>query len=208
LAKYRGPVCRLCRREGTKLFLKGDRCYSPKCEIEKRNTPPGMHQETRGKLSDYGIRLREKQKARRMYGVLEKQFKSYFARAARMAGVTGENLLQLLERRLDNVVYRLGYAASRREARTLVTHRHFTVNGRPVSIPSLLVKEGDIIAVKPNSRDKAGIKERVEAAAQRGVPPWLTRSEDGFEGRVLSLPTRDQIDADLSEQLIVEYYSR
>ncbi|NCO32797.1 MAG: 30S ribosomal protein S4 [Armatimonadetes bacterium CG2_30_59_28] len=209
MAKYRGPVCRLCRREGVKLFLKGEKCLGPKCEIEKRTGPPGSHGDARPKkMSDYGVRLREKQKARRMYGILEKQFKAYFAHAARMTGISGDNLLQLLERRLDNVVFRLGYASSRREARMLVTHRHFAVNGRPVNVPSLLVKPGDMVSVKPNSRAKTGINMNVGSSSQHAVPAWLLRTDDGFDGRVLSMPARDQIDSQLEEQLIVEYYSR
>lgn len=208
MAKYRGPVCRLCRRQGMKLYLKGNKCYKPKCEIEKRNVPPGVHGESRRKPSDYGLRLREKQKARRMYGIMEKQFKKYFLVASRTTGVTGENLLRLLERRMDNVVFRLGWAVSRKQARTLVTHGHFLLNNRPANVPSILLQVGDAISVKLGSRSKDGLKSNVEESLTHGVPPWLSRSPDGFEGRIVSLPTRDQIDTDLKEQLIVEHYSR
>ncbi|MBI3920157.1 MAG: 30S ribosomal protein S4 [Armatimonadetes bacterium] len=208
MAKYRGPVCRLCRRAGVKLLLKGEKCYGPKCEIEKRNVPPGAHGEMRRKLSDYAVRLQEKQKARRTYGVMERQFKSYFSEATRHTGVTGEILLQLLERRLDNVIYRLGWAPSRKEARMLVTHRHFLLNSRPVNVPSILVTIGDVLAVKPVSRSKTGLKDHVEESQNRSIPTWLWKTPDGFEGKIMSIPARADIDTQVEEQLIVEYYSR
>lgn len=208
MAKYRGPACRLCRREGVKLFLKGEKCYGPKCEIEKRNTPPGGHVDTRKKVSDYGVRLREKQKARRMYGIMEKQFSAYFTTAARTSGVTGDNLLQLLERRLDNVIFRLGFSSSRKQGRLLVSHRHFLLNGRPVNIPSVILKPGDVVSVKPSSRTKPGLKGQIEDALTRAVPSWLWKAPDGFEGKVMTLPSREEIDVQLEDQLIVEHYSR
>src|SRR5918996_1249808 len=192
MARYIGPVCRLCRREAMKLCLKGERCYTEKCAIEKRNFPPGQHGKTRkAKLAGYGIQLREKQKVKRIYGVLEDQFRGYFAAAERARGITGETLLQLLERRLDNVIYRLGLATSRAQARQLVRHGHFTVNGRKVDIPSYSVKAGDTIGVKG-----------------RGVPEWLSFDQGAMSGRIASLPTREQINLPVQEQLIVELYSK
>ena len=209
MGRYRDARCRLCRREGEKLFLKGDKCFSSKCTFEKRKTPPGLHGEARAKkLSDYGVRLRMKQKLRRIYGVLEKQFEGYWKNALRMPGVTGENLLQLLERRLDNVVYRLGVSSSRSQGRQLITHGHLVVNNKVTSIPSYLCKGGDVIEVKPSSRAKSVIVENVELARNRGRTGWLERSADGFSGRVLSYPTRADIDTRVEEQLVVEYYSR
>lgn len=209
MARYTGPVCRLCRREGQKLFLKGDKCFTPKCPVEKRKNPPGMHGASmRRRLSDYGLRLREKQKARRMYGIFERQFRKYFALATARPGVTGTTLLQLLESRLDNVVYRLGFASSRAAARQIVRHGHFALNGRKCDIPSALLGEGDVIHVNANSQKNEYFKiaaERLEAVA---VPNWLSLDREKLEGKVLALPTRQEIDADLKEQLIVEYYSR
>ncbi len=211
MARYIGPVCRLCRREGEKLYLKGERCFTPKCAIEKRNQPPGQHGASRTfrrKVSDYGVQLREKQKARRIYGVLERQFRRYYADASRRSGVTGAVLLQYLEARLDNVVYRLGFASSRKQARQLVTHGHFTVNGRKVTIPSFLVKPGDKIAVAEASRTStyfAGMDKGLKSAR---TPGWLSVDARQLSGNVLNLPTREQIDTPLKEQLIIEFYSR
>lgn len=208
MARYTGPSCRLCRREGMKLYLKGDRCYSEKCAIDRRGYAPGQHGQGRRKLSEYGIQLREKQKAKRIYGVLERQFRKYYEMAERMKGVTGENLLQLLERRLDNVVYRLGLASSRAEARQLVRHGHFQVNGRKVNIPSYLVDVGDVITVKEKSRNSKRIKELVERAQDRTVPDWLQMDYERLEGKVIELPTKEHIDIPIEEHLIVEFYSR
>jgi small subunit ribosomal protein S4 len=213
MARYRGAVCRLCRREGGKLFLKGDRCYKPSCPIEKRGTqPPGQHGNSprRGKaLVGYGQQLREKQKVKRIYFVLEGQFRNYFDRANRMKGITGENLLSLLERRLDNAVYRAGFATSRRQARQLVNHGHVAVNGRKVDIPSFSVKAGDVIAIKEASRKNAHIEGAWSTAAGRGRPSWIVPA-DGAEmsARVATLPVRDDIDRSINEQLIVELYSK
>ena len=208
MARYVGPVCRLCRREGQKLFLKGDKCFTPKCPVEKRKNPPGMHSVMRRRLSDYGLRLREKQKARRMYGVFERQFRKYFKLATSRPGVTGTTLLQLLESRLDNVVYRLGFASSRAAARQIVCHGHLTLNGRKCDIPSALVGEGDVVSVKPNSRNNEYFKLLAARLESVAVPNWLAADREKLEGKVLALPTRQEIDADLKEQLIVEYYSR
>ncbi|AEH45351.1 ribosomal protein S4 [Thermodesulfatator indicus DSM 15286] len=210
MAKYTGPRCRLCRREGMKLFLKGDRCYTDKCAFERRSYPPGQHGQAqiRAKRSDYGIRLREKQKVKRIYGVSEKQFAKYFDRADRMKGQTGHNLLQLLERRLDNVVYRLGFASSRMQARQMVAHGLFKVNGRNVDIPSYLVKPGEVIELKEKYRQNARIQENLEAAVRRGIPQWLELDADNFKGTVKALPTREDITMPIQEQLIVEFYSR
>ena len=208
MARYTGPVCRLCRREGVKLYLKGDRCYSDKCAIDRKGYAPGQHGQGRKKVSEYGLQLREKQKARRMYGILETQFRNYFAKADRQQGITGDNLVRLLERRLDNVVYRLGFGASRAESRQLVRHGHFTVNGRKVNIPSFQVKVGDVIVIKEGSRDVPRIKELVELAARKTPPAWLELDIDQFAGKVVTIPSRDQIDAPLEEHLIVELYSR
>lgn len=209
MARYTGPVCRLCRREGQKLYLKGQRCYTDKCPIERRPYAPGEHgQDRRGKQSEFGLQLREKQKARRIYGVLERQFSRYYDKADRARGVTGEVLLQLLERRLDNVVFRLGLASSRKEARQLVTHGHFEVNGRKVNIPSYLVKEGDVVRVREKSRSMDRFKELVELAQDRGVPEWLSPDYEAMQGTILRLPNREEIDTPVAEQLIVEHYSR
>ncbi len=208
MARYTGAVCRLCRREGQKLFLKGERCYTDKCGLERRKYAPGMHGQSRKKLSEYGIQLREKQKARRYYGVLESQFEKYFEMANKMKGITGENLLTILERRLDNVVYRLGFGMSRPEARQLVTHGHFTVNGKKVNIPSYLVSPGDVIAICEKSRSSAKIKEVVEKTESRNVPKWLDLDRNTLSGKVLALAQRDDIDLELAEHLIVELYSK
>lgn len=209
MARYTDSVCRQCRREGEKLFLKGDRCYSEKCSVERRAYAPGMHgQRRRSKTSEYGLQLREKQKTRRIYGVLEKQFSNYFDKAERMEGVAGENLLILLERRLDNVVFRLGLASSRAEARQLVNHNHFTINGKKANIPSMLVKAGDVISVKESSMDSPKFQEIKAAGAYKTPPEWLEIDIENLTGRVLSLPTRAQIDTQVNEQLIVELYSR
>ncbi len=208
MARYTGAVCRLCRREGQKLFLKGERCYSGKCSVDRRAYAPGQHGQGRKKVSEYGLQLRTKQKARRYYGVLEKQFYHYFEMAERKAGVTGENLLSILESRLDNVVYRLGWASSRAEARQLVVHNHYTVNGRKVNIPSYLVKAGDVVAVCEKYRSNEKMKGVIEANAARPKPAWLDLDKDKLEAKVLNLPTRDQIDTPVEEHLIVELYSK
>ncbi len=210
MARYRGPVCRLCRREGVRLYLKGERCYSDRCAIEKRPYPPGERAQTRRRrrISDYGIQLREKQKLRRIYGILERQFRRYFAEAARSSGVTGDVLLQLLERRLDNTVYRLGFASSRPQAREFVTQGHFTVNGRPVNVPSRQVAPGDVIAVAEPSRSVPAIVGSVAKAGGRRLPAWLQIEGDAMRGTVIALPARDEIDTQVQEELVVEYYSR
>jgi len=208
LARYKDSVCRLCRREGLKLYLKGDRCYTPRCAVERRAYAPGQHGQGRKKVSEYGLQLREKQKTRRIYGILEGQFRRYFDKAERQQGVTGENLLRLLERRLDNVIYRLGLGSSRNEARQLVRHGHFTVNGRKVNIPSYLLRAGDVITVREKSKESPRIKELLERAADRTPPAWLEYDADQATGRVIALPARDQIDAPVQEHLIVELYSR
>ena len=208
MARYTGASCKLCRREETKLFLKGDRCYTGKCAMEKRPYAPGQHGQRRKKVSEYGLQLREKQKARRIYGILEGQFHTYYEDAARQTGITGENLLKLIERRLDNVVYRLGMACSRKEARQLVRHGHFLINGHKANIPSILVKVGDEVTVKEASRSSVKIKDLAERAVQKTVPVWLEFDAENLKGRVLSLPNRDQIDTIVEEQLIVELYSK
>lgn len=210
MARYTEAQCRLCRREGMKLYLKGDRCYSGKCAIDRKSYAPGMHGQggRRPKVSEYGTQLREKQKTRRIYGILEKQFRSYFEKAERQQGITGENLLRLLERRLDNVVYRLGLGSSRVEARQLVRHGHFTVNGRKVNIPSFLTRVGDVIEVREKSKESPRIKEMMERAADRTPPAWLEYESEPARGRLVALPARDQIDVPVQEHLIVELYSR
>lgn len=208
MARYTGPSCRLCRREGLKLFLKGERCYTDKCAIERRNYPPGEHGQARPKFSEYSLQLREKQKLRRMYGVLEGQFRRYFDMADRSKGVTGETLLQLLERRLDNIVYRVGFATSRSEARQLVRHGHFEVNGRKVNIPSYLVRAGDAISVREKSRKVTRIQESLELVQRRGVPDWLEVTPEQFAGRVKSLPVRSDLTMPINEKLVVELYSK
>ena len=208
MARYTGPSCKLCRREGCKLFLKGDRCTSGKCAFDHRSTAPGQHGAALKKVEEYGIQLREKQKTRRYYGVLEKQFRRYFDIADKMAGMTGENLLSLLETRLDNVVYRMGMAASRKEARQLVLHGHFTLNGRKVTIPSLLLKAGDVVTVKEGSRSNEKIKALAESAGSQVVPKWLEADSSAMSVKVLNMPTREDIDFPFNEQLIVELYSK
>jgi len=208
LARYTGPACKLCRREGMKLYLKGDRCFKDKCAFEKKGYPPGQHGQLRKKISDYGLQLREKQKVKRIYGVLEAQFRRYFERASRMQGITGENLLQLLERRLDNVVFRSGFAGSRKEARQLVRHNHFEVNGRRVNIPSFIVKPGDVIAVVEKSKDHQRIKECAETAEGRGISDWLTVDKEKLQTTVNRLPVRDDVNYEIQEHLIVELYSK
>lgn len=208
MARYVGPVCRQCRREGEKLFLKGNRCMTDKCSIVRRSYAPGLHGQNRKKVSEYGLQLREKQKLRRIYGLLEAQFENYFALADRKKGITGENLLQILESRLDNVVYRLGFGSSRREARQLVRHGHFLVNGRKVNIPSYLLKAGDTISLKENSLGLPRIKMLLEEIADKSVPEWLELDTNSWTGRVKALPLREQIDIPAQEHLIVELYSR
>jgi small subunit ribosomal protein S4 len=208
MARYRDPVCRLCRREGTKLFLKGDRCFSEKCAIDRRNYPPGQHGQGRPRFSDYGLQLREKQKVRRMYGLMESQFARTLHQAVRMKGRSGENLLQLLERRLDNVVFRLGFATSRAEARQLVRHGHFLVNGRKASTPSMQLRPGARVTLREGSRQIARIAGALEALEGRSVPAWLEVDKDKFEGVVKALPSREDITLPIQEQLIVELYSR
>ncbi|OEU56562.1 MAG: 30S ribosomal protein S4 [Desulfobacterales bacterium C00003106] len=208
MARYIGSVCRLCRRENLKLFLKGDRCYSDKCAYDRRNYPPGQHGQRRSKHSDYGIQLREKQKVKRVYGLLEKQFHSYFKKADRQRGITGTNLLVLLERRLDNVVYRLGFANSRTQARLLVRHRHFAVNGRSVDIPSYLVRVGDVVELKEKKRKVALFVEAMGTVERRGISGWLELDKEHFTGKVQAFPTRDEVTMPIQEQLIVELYSK
>ena len=208
MARYNDAVCRLCRREGTKLFLKGDRCFTPKCGIERRSYPPGQHGQGRTRFSDYGVQLREKQKVKRMYGLLERQFAQTMERATAMKGRSGENLLMLLERRLDSVVFRMGFATSRAEARQLVRHGHFLVDGRKATVPSILVKPGSKVTVRERSRKVARIAGALETLEGRSVPRWLETDKDKFEGTVKALPTREDITLPIQEQLIVELYSR
>jgi small subunit ribosomal protein S4 len=208
LARYTEACCRLCRRENMELFLKGERCFTDKCAIKRRNYPPGQHGQARPKVSSYGTQLREKQKVRRIYGILEKQFRGYFEKADRMKGVTGENLLTLLEKRLDNIVYRLGFASSRSEARILVRHGHFNVNGNKVNIPSYQVKVGDIVELREKSREISVINEALEAVARRGIPQWLELDKESYKGMVKSNMTREDITTPIQEQLIVELYSK
>ena len=208
MARYAGPVCRLCRREGTKLFLKGDRCFKEKCAFERRGYPPGQHGRRRTKVQNYGIQLREKQKVKRIYGVLERPFRVYFAKAARSKGITGSTLLQTLERRLDNVVYRLGFASSRSMARQLVAHGHILVNDQKMTIPSALTKPEMIVSLRESSRKNDQIKSCLDTAKGRGVPPWLELDADQFQGTVKQLPNRDDISMPIQEQLIVELYSK
>ena len=208
MARNTEAVCRLCRREGMKLFLKGDRCFKDKCAIERRNYPPGQHGRRRSKMLGYGIQLREKQKVKRIYGLLESQFRLAFARAERRKGITGANLLEELERRLDNVVYSLGFAASRAQARQLVRHGHVSVDTRKVSIPSFRVGKGQVVSIKDKSRANEQIKASVETARARGVPAWLDLTPESFSGRVVELPKREDIKLPIQEQLIVELYSK
>lgn len=207
MARYTGAVCKLCRREGKKLFLKGERCYTQKCAVERRSYAPGQHGQGRKKTSEYGLQLRAKQQARRYYGINESQFHKYFLMAERKQGMTGENLLRICESRLDNVVYLLGWASSRAEGRQLVTHNHYLVNGKKVNIPSILLKAGDVISVKEGSRDSEKIKAVLEANGSRPVPQWLDKTSD-FEAKIVALPDRDQIAAPVEEHLIVEFYSK
>jgi len=206
LSRYTGPVCKICRREGMKLFARGEKCYTEKCEVEKRNYPPGVHVETRGKMTEYGIRLREKQKVKRMYGLTENQFKRFFVMAEKASGVTGTNLLVFLERRLDNMVYRVGFAVSRNEARQMVTHAHVTVNGKTVNIPSYLIRAGDEIAIR--HKGLVSVQNALESVVRRGVPSWIEVDKEKMTGKIRLLPLRDDITVPIKEQLIVEYYSR
>ncbi len=209
MSRYTGSVCRICRRENLKLFLKGDRCYSDKCAFDRRGYPPGQHgQRRRGKLSDYGIQLREKQKVKRMYGLSEKQFRNFFENADRGKGITGIRLLAALERRLDNTVYRLGFTNSRTQGRHFVLHKHFAVNGHYVNIPSFLVKIGDVVEVREQSRDIQAIKDSMDAVVRRGIPQWLELDKDNMKGMVKALPIREDITMPIQEQLIVELYSK
>ena len=209
MARYTGASCRMCRRENLKLFLKGDRCYSDKCSFERRAYAPGQHGQNRfRKVSDYAIQLREKQKVKHMYGMLEAQFRRYFKIADRAKGVTGLNLLSMLERRLDNVIYRLGFASSRDQARQLVRHNHFQINGHKVNIPSYQVKAGEVITLKEKSRKNAFIIDNIEGVARRGVPSWLELDKGKFQGTVNAMPNRDEITMPIQEQLIVELYSK
>lgn len=206
MARYIDASCRLCRREGQKLFLKGERCYSTKCALEKRNYAPGQHGQSRKKTSEYGLQLREKQKAKRFYGVLETQFRNYFDKAAKKKGITGENLLVMLETRFDNVVFRMGFASSRKEARQLVVHGHFTLNGKKANIPSMAIAAGDVIQVKEKSMSSPKFKEIKDMSIS--VPAWITVDVNKLEGKVVALPTRDIIDTPVAEHLIVELYSK
>jgi len=208
MARYTEALCRLCRREGEKLFLKGDRCHTEKCSVERRKYPPGQHGQRRGKLSDYGIQLREKQKVKNMYRVLEAQFRNYFEEASKKKGATGETLLQLLERRLDNIVYRMGFALNRGQARQFVTHGFFTVNGRRVNIPSYLIKPGDVVEVVEPKRTNPHVEDSLSKAEHRGLLSWLEVDSAGRKGKVLHIPSREEIPLDVQEQLIVELYSK
>lgn len=208
MARYTGPACKLCRREGTKLFLKGDRCLSDKCALSRRNTAPGQHGAQNRKMKEYGMQLREKQKAKRIYGVPEKQFRTYFEKAERIEGQTGENLLTLLECRLDNAVYKMGMAENRHDARQLVLHGHFTLNGKKVTIPSIIVKPGDVIAVKESSRSSAKIKGLIEALESKTAPKWLELDKTNVTAKIVAKPARDDVEFPFEEHLIVELYSK
>ncbi len=208
MARYSGSVCRLCRREGTKLFLKGDRCFSAKCGVERRGYPPGQHGQGRTRFSDYGVQLREKQKVKRMYGLLERQFAATMKKASSMKGRAGENLLMLLERRLDNVVFRMGFATSRAEARQLVKHGHFLVNGKKATIPSMLLRPPAVVTLREKSHKVARIAGALEALESRSLPQWLEIDKDNFAGKLAAMPVRDDITMPIQEQLIVELYSR
>ncbi|MFZ5995999.1 MAG: 30S ribosomal protein S4 [Nitrospirota bacterium] len=208
MARYTGPLCRLCRREGEKLFLKGTRCYTEKCAVERRKYPPGQHGQNRGKLSDYGMQLREKQKARRIYWIMENQFHNYFEKASSMKGITGEVLLQMLERRIDNAVYRMGFALNRREARQLVRHGHFLVNGKKVDIPSYLLKPGDMVQVSEASKELQAIADSLSMAEHRGFPGWVEVEPQNLRGKFVRVPSRDEMQLPVAEQLIVELYSK
>lgn len=208
MARYRDSVCRICRREGLKLFLKGDRCYTDKCSIDRRAYPPGQHGQGRKKTTDYGIQLREKQKVRRMYGLLEKQFRNYFKLAERQKGITGDNLLMLIESRLDNMVYRLGFASSRNEARQMVSHGHFLIDGKKANVPSMRLKAGSTVEVREKSQKHGKINDALDAVVRRGVPEWLELDRDKFKGTVKALPSREDITMPIQENLIVELYSK
>jgi len=208
VAKYTGALCRICRREGEKLFLNGDRCYTDKCAIERRKYPPGQHGQGYRKLSDYGFQLREKQKVRKMYGILERQFRRYFYEAEKKKGVTGEVLLQIIESRLDNVVYRMGFASNKRSARQLVRHGHILVNNKEVNLPSYATKEGDMISIRESSRDMPLIVESLSKVEHRGIPPWVEVDSGNFTGKFLHTPSRDELQIPIQEQLIVELYSK
>ncbi|ACN16666.1 RpsD [Desulforapulum autotrophicum HRM2] len=208
MSRYRGSVCRQCRRENMKLFLKGDRCFSDKCSFDRRSYPPGQHGQRRMKHSDYGIQLREKQKVRRIYGIGEKQFRIIFKKADSLKGITGETLLSLLERRLDNVVFRLGFTSSRTQGRHFVRHNHFTVNGKKVNIPSYIIKAGDVVELKEKSKKVQAITDSLDTVVRRGVPQWLELDKDGFKGVVKGMPAREDITLPIQEQLIVELYSK
>lgn len=208
MANYTGPVCRNCRREGVKLFLKGTRCMTEKCAIERRSYPPGQHGQARSRVTDYSTQLREKQKLRRIYGIQERQFRGIFKRADRQAGVTGDNLIGLLERRLDNVVYRLGFGLSRKQARQVVTHGHILVNGRKTNIPSFVTSVGDVIELQPKSRELLAIQSALDTAEGRGMVSWLEFDRSAFKGSVRALPTKEEIGVPVNEQIVVELYSR
>ena len=208
MAKYRGPVCRLCRREGVKLFLKGTRCMTEKCAIERRSYPPGQHGQGRQRVSEYSAQLREKQKLKRIYGLQERQFRNVFGKAERRKGITGEHLLKLLESRLDNVVYRLGFAASRKQARQLVSHGHIILNGRKTDVPAYLVKPEDVIEIRERSRQIPAVLSALEAVDGRGMPAWLSLDRDTFKGTVQGVPTKEEIALPVNEQMVVELYSR
>lgn len=208
MARYTGASCKLCRREGQKLFLKGERCYTNKCAVGRRPYAPGQHGAQKKKLSEYGIQLREKQKAKRFYGILESQFRKYFEMAARKKGITGENLLQLLESRLDNVVYRMGFGTTRAEARQLVTHGHFEINGKRLSIPSYIVKVGDALSVSETSRKSTRFKDILDVTGSKVVPKWLEVDQENLKGKVVALPAREDVDLNVQEHLIVELYSK
>lgn len=208
MARYIGPACRLCRREGTKLFLKGSRCLTEKCAIDRRSYPPGQHGQGRQRFSEYSLQLREKQKLKRIYGLLERQFRQYFYRADQRKGVTGENLLVMLESRLDNVVYRLGFASSRKQSRMLVRQNHFSVNGRPVNIPSFLVNINDVVEVREGSREILPIKDAMEGAGARNIPSWLEMDKAQLKGSIKARPSKEEIALPVNEQLVVELYSR
>lgn len=208
MARYTGPSCKLCRREGLKLFLKGDRCLSDKCAVARRSTPPGQHGAGRVTVKEYGLQFREKQKAKRYYGVMEKQFKNYYVAAAKKEGVAGENLLSIIERRYDNIVYRMGLAQSRKEARQLVKHGHFTINGKKADIPSILLKAGDVIALTEKSRSSDKFKDLTEDMQTKLTPKWLEVDKDNFTAKMIAIPERDDVDFPFEEQLIIELYSK
>ena len=208
MARYCGPVCRLCRREGEKLFLKGDRCYTNKCAVERREGPPGVHPKLRGRFSEYKVQLREKQKIKRMYGLLEKPFRNLFVKAERLKGVTGDNLLKLLEGRLDNVLYRAGMASSRKEGRQIVGHGHVLLNGKPANIPSMLVTAGDIVTIVESARTNSRINESLNASEGRKIPDWIELDRGSYSAKIRNLPNRDQLTHPMKEQLVVELYSK